>query len=201
MGLARGYAAHVVILPLLFFLALSARARLVRRHGWVDAGAPERKTSEHLPFVAGVAGVTALGVLALALFAGRAPLDSPADPMSDYPARPEWFLFTLFEMRKLFHGIGELWGTTLPPLAAAIVLALLPWIDRRGRLGRPSRPPWSSSSRRRPGPRIRGGGARTRIDKTATRNSAPRPDALGGGLQAVRLAMDGARSRRSARDG
>jgi mono/diheme cytochrome c family protein len=37
---------------------------------------------------------------------------------------------TLYEMRKLFHGIGELWGTTLPGLAAAVYLALLPWIDR-----------------------------------------------------------------------
>jgi ubiquinol-cytochrome c reductase cytochrome b subunit len=132
VGLARGYMAHVLLLPLLFFLVLRARAKLVRRHGWVDGG-PERKTAEHLPLVASVAGATALGVLALALFAGRAPLDAPADPMSDYPARPEWFLLTLFEMRKLFHGIGELWGTTLPGLAAAAFLALLPWIDQRGR--------------------------------------------------------------------
>jgi ubiquinol-cytochrome c reductase cytochrome b subunit len=53
--------------------------------------------------------------------------------MSDYPARPEWFLLPLFELRKLFSGSGEFWGTTLVPAAAGAYLALLPWMDKPGR--------------------------------------------------------------------
>jgi ubiquinol-cytochrome c reductase cytochrome b subunit len=53
--------------------------------------------------------------------------------MSDYPARPEWFLLPLFELRKFFHGSGEFWGTTLLPGAAFGVLALLPFFDSIGR--------------------------------------------------------------------
>ena len=53
--------------------------------------------------------------------------------MSDYPARPEWFLMTLYELRHFFHGAMEFWGTTLVPGAAAGYLVLLPWLDR----GRP----------------------------------------------------------------
>jgi ubiquinol-cytochrome c reductase cytochrome b subunit len=135
VGLARGYTAHVVLLPLLFFLVLQARARLVRRHGWAQPAKDAKSLtgSELLGPAVLVASATALCVLALALLAGRAPLDAPADPMSDYPARPEWYLMPLYEMRKLFHGAGELWGTTLPPLAGVAFLALLPWIDRPGR--------------------------------------------------------------------
>jgi ubiquinol-cytochrome c reductase cytochrome b subunit len=73
-------------------------------------------------------------VFALAGWAHGAPLDAPADPMSDYPARPEWFLYPLYELRKFFHGSGEFWGTTMLPAAAGGFLVLLPWIDA------PSRP-------------------------------------------------------------
>ena len=139
-GLARAYMAHVVLLPLLFLLVLWGRAKLVLRHGWTEPGpdAGGSKLSDELPFFVLLAAGTVLALVGCATFGGRAPLDAPADPMSDYPARPEWFLLTLYEMRKLFHGIGELWGTTMPVLAAAAFLALLPWIDRspnRSRVG------------------------------------------------------------------
>ena len=52
---------------------------------------------------------------------------------SDYPARPEWFLLPMFQLRKFFHGAMEFWGTSLVPAAAAGYLVLLPWIDRPGR--------------------------------------------------------------------
>src|SRR5262249_50405694 len=56
-----------------------------------------------------------------------------ADSLSDYPARPEWFLLPMFQLRHFFHGAMEFWGTSLVPAAAAGFLALLPWIDRPGR--------------------------------------------------------------------
>jgi ubiquinol-cytochrome c reductase cytochrome b subunit len=203
VGLARGYTAHVAILPALLLLSFWARAKLVRRHGWVEPerGAPTGKAAQEIARGTAVAGATVVFVLGLAAFAGRAPLDAPADPMSDYPARPEWFLMTLFEMRKLFHGIGELWGTTLPGLAAAAYLALLPWIDRPRRHVRGSAAAWSTPERSRlvvfvPVALIFGGALSLGLlawrkdshDTTYTKQRA-RADALA--AAATRLAMGG----------
>jgi ubiquinol-cytochrome c reductase cytochrome b subunit len=129
LGLTRMYAIHVVVLPLLVAGALLLRRSIVRRHGWTDAGG---KT----PYAAQLArNVVVAAVVVVALFAmtGRshgAPLEAPADPMGDYPARPEWFLLPLYDLRKFFHGTGEFFGTTLLPLAAGGYLALLPFLDK-----------------------------------------------------------------------
>jgi ubiquinol-cytochrome c reductase cytochrome b subunit len=131
LGLDRAYTAHVVLLPLLLGVTVWARRALARRHGWGGgaAGAEE-------PYARQVARSTCLAaaivfaLFALTGWARGAPLDAPADGMSDYPARPEWFLLTLYQLRKFFHGSGEFWGTTLVPAAAGGYLALLPWIDR-----------------------------------------------------------------------
>ncbi|MGH7434118.1 MAG: c-type cytochrome, partial [Polyangiaceae bacterium] len=106
------------------------------RHGWVGAVAGEKATEPYLAQVARNAVVAAALVCVLFALTGRAhgaPLEAPADPLSDYPARPEWFLMTLYELRHFFHGAMEFWGTTLVPGAAAGYLVLLPWLDR----GRP----------------------------------------------------------------
>ena len=43
-------------------------------------------------------------------------LDAPADPSSsDYPARPEWYFLSLFQMLKLFPGSREMIGTIIIP--------------------------------------------------------------------------------------
>jgi ubiquinol-cytochrome c reductase cytochrome b subunit len=188
-GLARGYTAHVAVLPLLLGLTLWARARLVQRHGWSEPvrGERPRQVGQALLTAAAVAGGVVVALFGLAALAGRAPLDAPADPMSDYPARPEWFLLTLFEMRKLFHGIGELPGTTLPVALAAAYLALLPWIDR---------PPRSRSAALVPvavifaGAVALGGAAWRKDAHDATyRKQRAKADALA--TAAAHLAMDG----------
>jgi ubiquinol-cytochrome c reductase cytochrome b subunit len=132
LGLTRAYAMHVAVLPVLFAAMLWLRRSIVRRHGWTDAKgtSPYRTQLARNVLVA----VVVVGVVFALTGAGRgAPLEAPADPMGDYPARPEWFLLTLYELRKLFHGAGEFFGTTLAPLVAGAYLALLPWIDRPGR--------------------------------------------------------------------
>jgi ubiquinol-cytochrome c reductase cytochrome b subunit len=132
LGLARAYTVHVVLLPLAFGVALWARYKLVRRDGWQEAP----RTAADVAYVrllatsVVIAALVALGLFAVLKRFGGAPLDAPADPLSDYPARPEWFLLTLYELRKFFHGPLEFWGTTMIPGAAAAILALLPWIDR-----------------------------------------------------------------------
>jgi ubiquinol-cytochrome c reductase cytochrome b subunit len=129
LGLSRMYAMHVVVLPLLVAGALLLRRAIVRRHGWTDAAG-------ETPYAAQLARNVVVAVIVVAaLFAmtGRthgAPLEAPADPMGDYPARPEWFLLPLYDLRKFFHGTGEFFGTTLVPLAAGGYLALLPFLDK-----------------------------------------------------------------------
>jgi len=131
LGLDRAYAAHVLLLPVVLAFALWARRALARRHGWSEA--PTGPADPYLVQAARNAFV-ALAVLLLLFGLTRsahgAPLDGPADPMSDYPARPEWFLLSLFQLRKLFHGVMEFWGTSLVPAAAAAYLVLLPWVGR-----------------------------------------------------------------------
>jgi ubiquinol-cytochrome c reductase cytochrome b subunit len=129
LGLSRAYTLHVVVLPLVLLLAIWARRALALR------SARQHDTARGAfawPLARGVI-VATLVVFAIFAFAGSrhgAPLDAPADPLSDYPARPEWFLMPMFALRKLFHGAAEFWGTSLVPGAAAGYLALLPWIDR-----------------------------------------------------------------------
>jgi ubiquinol-cytochrome c reductase cytochrome b subunit len=147
LGLGRAYTAHVVLLPPLIAGALLARRALARRHGYVGWLGPrpqpavgavdgEKASEPYLAQAARNAVIAAAVVCGLFALTGRAhgaPLEAPADPLSDYPARPEWFLMTLYELRHFFHGTMEFWGTTLVPGAAAGYLVLLPWLDR----GRP----------------------------------------------------------------
>jgi ubiquinol-cytochrome c reductase cytochrome b subunit len=53
-------------------------------------------------------------------------LDAPADPARPYPARPEWYFLFLFQLLKYFEGEQEIIGTVVIPVAAGLLLALLP---------------------------------------------------------------------------
>jgi ubiquinol-cytochrome c reductase cytochrome b subunit len=128
LGLTRAYTAHVVVLPAMLAIVLGLRRRLRPRHA-----SPVRGAIEQAALGAAVAAGLVCIVLALTAWTQGAPLDAPADPSSDYPARPEWFLLSLYELRKLFHGPAEFWGTTIVAGAGGACFVLLPWIDRPGR--------------------------------------------------------------------
>jgi len=133
LGLTRMYALHVAVLPLVFAAALLARRSITQRHGWTQGGT-EMPHGRALARSTIVAVVIVLALFALTGWAHGAPLEGPADPLSEYPARPEWFLMPLFQLRKLFHGPSpEFFGTSLLPAIVAAYFALLPWIDRAGR--------------------------------------------------------------------
>jgi ubiquinol-cytochrome c reductase cytochrome b subunit len=53
-------------------------------------------------------------------------LDAPADPSRAYPARPEWYFLSLFQLLKYFEGNQEIISTLLIPNATLLLLALLP---------------------------------------------------------------------------
>jgi ubiquinol-cytochrome c reductase cytochrome b subunit len=108
---------------------------LFRRHGVTpSATANPTKTDRFYPtqLAKDVGGVLLLLVIvaALAWREHGAPLDCPADPASDYPARPEWYFLSLFQMLKYFEGRLEVVGSLVVPGVAGAYLALLPFWDR-----------------------------------------------------------------------
>jgi ubiquinol-cytochrome c reductase cytochrome b subunit len=132
----RFYGLHVGVLPLLLALCLVAHVALFRRHGiTAPPGSESRPIATFWPeqlFMDTVFGALVLGVvIVLVLAEGGANLDAPADPASsDYPARPEWYFLSLFQMLKLFPGSREVIGTIVIPTALLVVMLLLPLFDR-----------------------------------------------------------------------
>jgi len=132
----RFYGLHVGVLPVLLVLCLVAHIALFRRQGITPPrDNPDRPTALFWPeqlfmdtaFCAAVLGV----VIVLVLSEGGANLDAPADPASgDYPARPEWYFLSLFQMLKFFPGSREVLGTIVIPTALLVVMLLLPFLDR-----------------------------------------------------------------------
>src|SRR5204863_8497580 len=51
-------------------------------------------------------------------------LDAPADPQVQYPARPEWYFLSLFQLLKYFEGNQILVGTVLIPNGVGLLLFL-----------------------------------------------------------------------------
>ena len=134
--LTRFYGLHVGVLPGLMVMSLAAHIALFRRHGLTPpTHAVKRATGKFWPeqlFMDTVFSVGVFGVLVfLVVSEGGANLDAPADPSSsDYPARPEWYFLSLFQMLKLFPGDREVIGTIVIPTAIVVVMLLIPLFDK-----------------------------------------------------------------------
>jgi quinol-cytochrome oxidoreductase complex cytochrome b subunit/mono/diheme cytochrome c family protein len=132
----RFYGLHVGVLPGLLVLCLAAHIALFRRHGITPPkNAEKRPTAMFWPeqlFMDAVFSTLVVGVVIFLVVAeGGANLDAPADPSSsDYPARPEWYFLSLFQMLKLFPGDREMIGTIVIPTALVVLMMLLPFVDR-----------------------------------------------------------------------
>jgi len=135
LALGRMFAAHAIVLP----LVIAALFRLRRRSEWTFAekisGRHNSGFESYVPRQAArdlaLAASTAILIgYATNKFHG-APLAAPADPSSDFPARPEWYLMWLFEVRHFASGRMEFWATLGVPAALFVFFAVLPWIDRR----------------------------------------------------------------------
>src|SRR3984957_12654698 len=125
LGLTRAFTAHVMLLPPIIALALWGRRMLARSPG-APASASDPAVRTRVARNVCISVLVVFVVFALAGATHGAPLDAPADPLGDYPARPELFLLPMFQLRKFFHGAMEFWGTSLVPAAAAGYLVMLP---------------------------------------------------------------------------
>ncbi|HSC26199.1 MAG TPA: cytochrome b N-terminal domain-containing protein [Vicinamibacterales bacterium] len=135
LTLTRWYAAHVIFLPAALLLLVVVHLALMRRHG--ISGPVRPRDGAALPFYPFHAArdvavvVVVLGALAAFAWHGAPSLDGPADPTDPtYIPRPEWYFLGLFQLLKYFPGHWEVAGAILLPALAAMMLALLPWIDR-----------------------------------------------------------------------
>jgi ubiquinol-cytochrome c reductase cytochrome b subunit len=146
LTLTRFYALHVAVLPALLVMLAGAHVALFRKHGVTPGAKADVKRvdpffpKQLLKDVLAVLAVVAV-VFVLAWREHGAPLDAPADPSSDYPARPEWYFLALFQLLKYFHGPLEIVGTVVLPGVLGAYLFALPLLDRkpgtalRGRIG------------------------------------------------------------------
>ncbi len=135
LTLTRFYTLHVVVLPALLAALVAAHVALARRHGVTPpATADVSRVDPFFPtqlFKDVVAALVLVGVVfVLAWQAHGAPLDAPADPSSDYPARPEWYFLALFQLLKYFHGPLEMVGTIVLPALVGLYFFALPLFDR-----------------------------------------------------------------------
>jgi ubiquinol-cytochrome c reductase cytochrome b subunit len=136
--LTRFYATHVLVLPVLAAALVGVHVMLFRRHGVTPApGRPAEELATAEPFWPGQAlrDLVYMVVLFLAVCGcfvafGAAPLEAPADPSSDYVARPEWYFLALFQLVKLFEGPLVVVGTIVIPGAATAFVFAMPFLDR-----------------------------------------------------------------------
>lgn len=158
--LARFYALHVLLLPLMLFIAVLLHLAIIVRQGIaprtkaLDADAPTRTSDAEYPAFykkayerskgAGVpfwpdittkdvvmGAAIVLILLQLARSFG-AGLEPPADPTdSSYVPRPEWYFLPFFQLLKLVPGSMESFVAVGIPAVLVIVLVLLPFFDRK----------------------------------------------------------------------
>ena len=139
LTITRFFALHVFVLPLVLGGLLTAHIALFRRHGVtppakLDAAELKKKTQRFWPNqlfldVAAMAICAAL-LIGLTFKTHGAELFAPADPASNFVARPEWYFLFLYQLLKYFEGPLQIVATVLLPGAVVTMLLVYPWLDR-----------------------------------------------------------------------
>jgi len=133
--ITRFFAAHVVIVPLVFGLVLLVHLALVQVHGMsTPLGMPRAAIKDHRPFltefvlVDACAWLLLLGTVATLAVLLPAETGRQADPLNTAPEgiKPEWYFLFMFQTLKY---VPETLGVAWFALGALFFL-LLPFIDR-----------------------------------------------------------------------
>jgi cytochrome b6 len=153
--LSRFYALHVAVLPAITTLLVAVHLLLVQRQGMsvplrIERRLRQGESLRGMPFVPNyLLRDVLVWYLALAILVALAAfypweLGRKADPFAPVPAgiRPEWYFIATFHTLKMLpsHVLG-IEGEVLGILgfgAAALVLVILPFLDRRASRGEPS---------------------------------------------------------------
>lgn len=139
LTLTRFFAIHVFVLPFGLGGLLVAHLALFRVHGVTPPIRPtdaelQRKSQPFVPyqlFIDVCAMVLTGAVLVFVTFSTHgAELFAPAQPSSNFVARPEWYFLSLFQLLHYLRGPLQLVGTVVIPGSIAIFLLALPWVDR-----------------------------------------------------------------------
>jgi len=158
--LARFFALHVLLLPMLLVIIVLLHLTLVIRQGIaprtkvLEAAAPSRTTDpaypgyyrsqysrskgSGVPFWPNIiykdvaVGVVVVAILVVLARTVGAGLEPPADPSdTSYVPRPEWYFLPFFQLLKLVPGTWESAIAVGLPTAMVVALLLLPFFDRR----------------------------------------------------------------------
>ncbi|WP_181233741.1 cytochrome b N-terminal domain-containing protein, partial [Enhygromyxa salina] len=139
LTITRFYALHVFVLPITLAALLGVHLYLFRRHGVTPPASlsDEELAAKAQPFwpnqlfidVAAMA-VTGAVLVAITYRTHGAELFAPADPASNFVARPEWYFLFLFQLLKYFEGPLSIIATVIIPGGVATFLFALPFVDR-----------------------------------------------------------------------
>ena len=139
LTLTRFFALHVFVLPALLVGLAVAHIALFRKHGvtpkWGRSEEDLARTTQPFWPDQMFKDMVGMAVAFAALFAwvwwqGGARLDAPADPASQFDARPEWYFRPLYQLLKYFSGSMETVVALGTPVVVGIVLVGLPFFDR-----------------------------------------------------------------------
>ncbi len=138
LTLTRFFTLHVFVLPIALFSLLAVHIALVKKHGVTPPELPkaelEQKKQRYFPsqlfWDVLLMALTSCVLVLLTFSTHGATLYAPAQPASNFQARPEWYFLPLFQLLKYFEGPTQFIGTAVIPGALAAFLAGLPWIDR-----------------------------------------------------------------------
>ncbi len=139
LTLTRFFAIHVFVLPALLIALLVLHIALFRRHGvtrhfWVNERDAALRVAPFWPdqlwkdMLAMAIVFTIL--LVLNVQSHGVPLGAPADPASNFDARPEWYFRPLFQALKYFSGPLEMVVALGLPVVVGGILLAMPFLDR-----------------------------------------------------------------------
>lgn len=139
LTLTRFYAIHVIVLPLATMGLIGVHIALFRKHGITPSPMKSDEEVEKVVdrfwpkqvfYDAVIASVVVAIIVYIAVTKG-APLEAPADPASNFIARPEWYFLFLFQLLKYFEGPLQIVGTVVIPGLASGFLIALPFLDKK----------------------------------------------------------------------